>query len=170
MIARHGPLGHANELTSQRWRDNAHEPSWFYDLHPSFRELMAAGGDLVLLGAAHPKRQARACRDVPEIEFLDAGRRIAEIDLIALVDQELVQVEVKAAGILGTGSQREREVTKKLKIAEIMRVDAIVLATPQTAWSAADVSALREGSEQLARAKPEIRTLTGLGPGTGHLA
>jgi hypothetical protein len=45
----------------------------------------------------------------------------------------------------------------------------MVLATAQDTWTGADVTALRQRSHQLALHKPEVRTLTGLGPGIGQL-
>jgi hypothetical protein len=153
-----------NELTSHRWRDETHDPHWYYDLHPSFRELIGAGGDLVVLAAAHLRKQARSYHDVAEMEFLQSSQRVAEIDVIALADDELLLVEVKASGTFGTGAERSRELGKKLLIAEMLRVEAIVLATSQSAWSETDVTELRLRAQDLTSCRPEIRTIASLQP------
>jgi len=152
-----------NELTSARWRGTAADPRWYYDLHPSFRELLGAGGDVVLLAAAHLRKNARRYFDVAEMEFHDSGETVAEVDLIALVDGEVVMVEAKKKGGLGTGKQRTRTIGKKLRISEILRVDSITLATSDPAWAAADVDKFRNCAAGTSFSVPEIQTLTGLG-------
>jgi len=159
-----------NELTSQRWRDGTHDPHWYYDLHPSFRELVGTGGDTVLLAGAYLKEQARSYRDVAEMEFIEDGSPVAEVDLIALTDQQLVLVEAKASGSFGSAAERRRETTKKLRIAEVLRADLIVLATPQARWTKADVTEFQDRIRHMPHGGPEILTLTGLGAGTGQLA
>lgn len=151
-----------NELTSRRWRSDSEDPRWFYDLHPSFRELVGSGGDVVVLAAAYLQRGAQSYFDVAEMEFLETERRIAEIDLIALVDGRLFIGEVKSTGRLAKGAQRTREIAKKLRIAEALRVDAVILATADDSWSAADLAELTERARHLPGGGPDIEVIAGL--------
>ena len=45
--------GAANELAQVQWRDPVEEPSWYYDLHPVARELLADHGEVPLLLSRH---------------------------------------------------------------------------------------------------------------------
>lgn len=128
-----------NALVSSRWRIGS-EPRWFYDLHATFRELLSTNGHVPLLAAAHMKRGARSYADSPELEFFDlqTKQQIAEVDVIASVDDEVVLVEAKASGEFSAGT-RTAQTRKLVRIAEVLRADRVVLATSHQRWKPADV-------------------------------
>ncbi|WP_136031643.1 hypothetical protein [Microbacterium sp. PF5] len=141
----------SNTLTSARWREGR-EPGWFYDLYAPFRDLLRDHGDIPLLAASQLRHESRSYADAPELEFyeLDSGTRVAEVDVIASVDDAVVLVEAKVSGQFPQGS-RGRQTDKLLRIARVLRADKIVLATSQEEWNTTDVAHLQN---QVARAKP----------------
>lgn len=141
----------SNTLTSARWREGR-EPRWFYDLYTPFRDLLRDHGDIPLLAAARLRQESRSYTDAPELEFfeLDSGTAIAEVDVIASVDDAVVLVEAKVSGQFPQGT-RGRQVEKLLRVAQTLRADKIVLATSLDAWNATDVAHLQD---QVSRVKP----------------
>lgn len=156
-----------NELTATRWKEDTNEPQGFYDLHPTFRELMATNGDVGLFAAQKLQQGSWEYTDTAELEFIGAGvrTRIAEIDLVAHVDGEVVVVEAKSSGRLGTTAREARAAArKKIQIAVALRADRVILATSasRTTNSAADL--LREAAENAHAKHLKIEELTSLGP------
>ena len=94
--------GTANELARAQWRDPVEEPSWYYDLHPVARELLADHGEVPLLLSRHLRSGSRRYDDVPELELRDdSGNPVAEADLIAVGDDEVIVAEAKSNDALG---------------------------------------------------------------------
>lgn len=141
----------SNTLTSARWREGR-EPRWFYDLYTPFRDLLRDHGDIPLLAAAELRRDSRSYTDAPELEFfeLDSGTAVAEVDVIASVNDAVVLVEAKVSGQFPQGT-RGRQTDKLLRIARTLRADKIILATSQTTWNATDVTHLQD---QVSRVQP----------------
>jgi hypothetical protein len=152
-----------NILSSQRWRRGA-EPRWFYDLFATFRELLLRHGDLPLLAAARLREGSHSYADASELEFYDqaTGKNVAEIDLIASVNGEVVVAEAKVAGAYKSG-ERGRQSRKLMKVAAALRADRVVLATPQDHWNETDV---RHLTVEAAAASPfavRVEVMTSLG-------
>ncbi len=158
-----------NDLDAWSWRSPTPEPHWYYDLHPSLREIISTSGDIPLLAAAHFKKSARRYADCAEIEFSQRGRPIAEIDLIAHADGKVILVEAKAGASLGsTQRQRAAQAAKLARIARVLRADEVVLATTRPAWDSADTAVLETALAEATPAfasRPVVRTLVGLGAG-----
>ena len=165
--------GHENDLTQPRWRDPVSEPTWYYDLHAAARELLDQNGDVPLLTARHLRRGARSYVDVAEIELvqLAGSKKIAECDLLAHVDNELVVAEAKNNGSLGTNKQMvDAAAAKRVLLARHARADQIVLATTASAWDARSITAMVSAIKQATTGQqwwnamqPRLRLLTGLG-------
>lgn len=132
--------GTMNALASPAWRRSGVEPTWFYDLYPNLRELLEGNGDVVLMTAAQLQGASRTYADTPEIEFIDrtSGKPIAEVDIVASVDGEVVVVEAKSNGSFGSG-RRGPQSKKLLRVASALRADRIVLATTADEWNSTDV-------------------------------
>jgi hypothetical protein len=97
--------GSANELAQRQWRLPAEEPSWYYDLHPVARELLANHGEVPLLLSRHLRSVSRRYDDAPELELRDASANpVAEADLIAVSDDDL---------IVADGSQEQRRARRQ---------------------------------------------------------
>jgi hypothetical protein len=160
--------GAANELARKQWRDPVEEPSWYYDLHPVARELLADHGEVPLLLSRHLRSAARRYDDVPELELRNAsGSPVAEADLIAVSDDDLIVAEAKSNDALG-GSPREirRAAAKRVKLADVLRANQIVLATTEPAWSASSITETRSAVDAHpwpAGLRPAVRLITGLG-------
>jgi hypothetical protein len=160
--------GTANELAQQRWRDPRDEPSWFYDLHPVARDLLKEHGEAPLQLSRHLRSIAARYSDAPELELRDAsGNPVAEADLIALSDDQLITAEAKSNDVLGSNPKEiRRAAAKRVLLAATLHADQIILATTQPGWSAASVAAIGEavaGHRWLAGLRPAVRLIADLG-------
>jgi len=159
--------GATNTLAQSRWRLPEGEPLWFYDLHNSFRELLSTGGDVPLLAGAALRKSTRTYSDCPEVEFLDAtGTRVAEIDLIAHADRQLIIAEAKTSSSLGPSAAKRADSAKKLaRIAAVLRADVVLLASSaDTPWPPTTVAELEAALSASTGSleTPEVRTMTSL--------
>lgn len=141
----------SNSLTSAMWRQG-NEPTWHYDLYAPFRDLMRTHSDIPSLAAAKLRSESRRYTDVPELEFFDleTKKAVAEIDLIANLDDEVVLAEAKVNGAFPR-SARGPQTRKLLRVAQALRADRVLLATSRSAWNAADIAHLQQ---EAARAQP----------------
>ena len=154
----------ANALLSERWKKKRSEPRWFYDLYAAFRELLAANGDVVLLAASALRAGTGTYMDAPELEFyeLASGDRVAEVDVIASVNHDVVLVEAKSNGLFTKG-KRGPSTKKLLRIAQVLRADRIVLATTQAKWNESDVAHLEREAAKLTPFAVKVEVKTSLG-------
>ncbi len=160
--------GAANDLAQKQWRLPVEEPSWFYDLHPVARELIADHGEVPLLLSRHLRSTSRRYDDVPELELRDAsGNSVAEADLIALCDDDVIVAEAKSNNALGANAKEiRRAAAKRVKLADVLRADQIILATTEPGWSASSITEICSavtGHTWPAGLRPTIRLITGLG-------
>lgn len=154
-----------NALVSARWKEKRPEPRWFYDLYAAFRELLDSNGDVVLLAAASLRGAGRSYMDAPELEFyeLGSGMPVAEVDVIASVDRDVVLVEAKSNGTFGGKASREEQTGRLLRVANVLRADRVILATTKDAWNGTDFRYLdREGAKAIPFTVKAER-MTGLG-------
>ncbi|MCU1579198.1 MAG: hypothetical protein JWP19_1402 [Rhodoglobus sp.] len=151
-----------NALVSERWKHGS-EPRWFYDLYAVFRDLLAANGDVPLLAAAALKRSGQSYSDAPELEFfqLDSGEAVAEVDVIACVDRELVIVEAKTTGSFPT-TKRPAQAAKLLRVARVLRADKLVLATTQADWKQTDLDYIGKQGAKIEPFPVVVEALNGL--------
>ncbi|WP_164234466.1 hypothetical protein [Microbacterium hydrocarbonoxydans] len=152
-----------NPMVSARWREGA-EPAWYYDLFTPFRDLLKEHGDIPLLAAAELRRESRVYADVPELEFFDleTNRAVAEIDLIASVDNEVVVVEAKSSGHFAKRS-RGTQTKKILRIARALRADRVILATSEPEWNATDLAHVEREAAKLTPFPATAISMTNLG-------
>lgn len=155
-----------NSLVSASWKRVAPEPTWFYDLHPNFRELLEANGDVVLLASAHIRSSGREYVDAPELEFVDrdSGLAIAEIDVVACVEDQVVIAEAKANGKFDA-KQRGAKAAKLLRVASALRADRILLATTADSWNALDVTHMEHSASKLLPFPATVDVIASLGSG-----
>jgi Holliday junction resolvase-like predicted endonuclease len=156
-----------NQLASARWRSSDNQPPWFYDLHASFRELITQNGDVSLFAANRLRRGSWQYADTGEIEFYHQGtrKRIAEIDLIAHVDGQVVLVEAKSNGQLGNGRRQAlASARKKVAIAKAIRANKIVIATTASTLVASTMDVLREAAALEDASNLLFEELVALGP------
>jgi len=153
-----------NTLVSERWR-KGREPRWFYDLYATFRELLAKHGEVpILASAALSAKSGRGYEDTPELEFFeaDSGKPVAEIDVIASANREVIVVEAKSTDAFQRGKRAE-QTAKLLRVAEVLRADRVVLATTQPQWKQTDVDHLMREAGKLTPFPLRTDVLTGLG-------
>jgi hypothetical protein len=160
--------GSANELAQRQWRLPVEEPSWYYDLHPVARDLLADHGEVPLLLSRHLRSVSRRYDDAPELELRDAsGNPVAEADLIAVSDDDLIVAEAKSNDALGGGAREiRRAAAKRVRLAEVLGADQIILATTEARWSASSITAIRSavtGHAWPAGLRPTVRLITSLG-------
>lgn len=154
-----------NVLVSARWKEKRPEPRWFYDLYTAFRALLAANGDVVLLAASSLRGSSRSYLDAPELEFyeLASGTRVAEVDVIASMNREVVLVEAKSNGTFGGKAAREVQTQKLLRVARVLRADRIVLATTKDSWNATDFKHLERAASKIVPFSVGVDEITALG-------
>lgn len=159
--------GTANQLTHERWNHPMDEPTWWYDLHPAARELLAADAGVGILAAHHLRRSARRYDDLSEIEFLRCTSPVAEADLIAVVDGRVVLGEAKTTPSLGSRRQRTDKARKIATMASALCADEVILCTTsEIEWTPTDLEAVRSAVDKTLPEnvpRPTLRTLTGLG-------
>lgn len=140
-----------NTLVSARWKEGS-EPTWYYDLFAPFRDLLRDHGDVPILAATELRRRARVYADVPELEFFElddaAERAVAEIDLIANVDGQVLVVEAKSSGRFANKT-RGSQTKKILRIAQALHADRVVLATSQAEWNQTDLLHIQQEAAKL---------------------
>lgn len=156
-----------NSLTQPRWRQPMEEPLWFYDLNPAFRSLIQENGQYPLMLANHLEgRSVRHYADMVEFEVLSEGKKQHETDLVALIDDRLAIAEVKNANRLASnGDQRRTAARKRVRAAQIIEADQIILATTHDDWEPSSVAAIRTAIEEVQwnPGEPRIRVITKLG-------
>lgn len=153
-----------NTLVSERWR-KGREPRWFYDLYATFRELLAKHGEVpILASAALSAKSGRGYADTPELEFfeLEGGKRVAEVDVVASADREVVIVEAKSTDSFPHGKRAE-QTGKLLRVAEVLRADRIVLATTEPQWKQTDVEHVTREAGRVSPFPIRTEVLPGLG-------
>ena len=159
--------GATNPMSHERWGTPLTEPTWWYDLHPAARELLAADAGVGLLAAEYLRSKGRSYDDVSELEFFSGTDPVAEADLLAVVDGRIVLGEAKATPRLGTRPERVAKARKLATIAATVKADELLLCTSSSStWSAADLAAIKSALGEAVPdvgMRPLIRTVTGLG-------
>jgi hypothetical protein len=160
--------GAQNPLTVQRWRQPITEPTWWYDLHPAARELLAEDTGIALLCSAFLRKSARSFADLSELEFIREGQNVvAEIDLLASCDDKVVIGEAKTKASLGSRKDRISKAKQLATIARVLNADQILLCTAANEdWPPLDVEAVKTAlDDEFAAApdQPSIRLMSGLG-------
>jgi hypothetical protein len=141
-----GDLGQVNrcprcndeaQLTQARWKLPPDEPTWFYDLHGTIRDLLLQNGDVPLLGAAHFAAKAQSYDDLVETQ-IQIGSDTTELDLIAVADGKLIVAEAKKQQAAGRAWRSQ--LTKLVAAAVRLRADRVaLLAGEASPWSDADI-------------------------------
>jgi hypothetical protein len=160
--------GAANELAQRQWRNPLEEPSWYYDLQPVAREFLADHGEVPLLLSGYLRTASHRYDDAPELELQDAsGKPVAEADLIAVSDDDLIVAEAKSNDTLaGTTRERRRAAAKRVRLADVLRANQIILATTEPQWNAPSIAEIRSAVTDHtwpAGLRPTVRLITGLG-------
>ncbi|MFI7468647.1 hypothetical protein [Nonomuraea sp. NPDC049646] len=154
-----------NNLSQPRWREPDTEPQWYYDLHPTVREHLSQDGDIPLLLSHYLRTKARSYIDVAELELVTSDANpLAEADLIALSDGQLITAEAKRPGSLGK-SKLAHTAAKRALLAEQLHADQILLATADSQWQEASINALCQQvrTRPWAIPAPRVRLVCGLG-------
>jgi hypothetical protein len=150
------------QLTQARWKKPEDEPSWFYDLHGTLRDLLDQNGDVPLLGAAHFAAKAQSYNDLVET-LLQIGSDRTELDLIAVADSKLIVAEAKKQA---TRRMQRSQLTKLVAAAVRLRADVVaLLAGEGSPWSEADIDHVHgeiAHHEWTDGRRPELVTVTNL--------
>lgn len=158
----------SNALNAQAWLTESAEPEWTYDLHSTLREVINQDGDVPFLAGQHLAsiaHRSRAYDDCPELEIVRDGKPVAEFDLLAHVDGEVVVVESKRAGQLGTTATIRKATARKLALAaRLLRADAVCLATSASEWNQTDVERVRSALGEECSHAVALRTVELLAP------
>jgi len=165
--------GSLNDLTLVAWRDPAGEPRWYYDLHQVARDFLRDNGHAPAQLAHHLSSKARDYADCAEMNLLRRGTRtsVAEVDLVAFSDGDLLTAEVKTCDYIGNSSgTRAAAATKRIQWAAVLQADEVVLASTQPSWQRNSIEAVRAMlTSEIARGTfapdraPRLRLINNLG-------
>ena len=155
-------------LTRATWRHPETEPDWFYDLHRTARILLLENGHVPLQLANYLQTRASyGFSNAPEFELMNAnGKSEVETDLLAVVERQIIVAEAKITNNFGTGTNLHEAARKRALAAKIFVADEIILATSQSNWEAATLSAMKNAIADetwLSGKPPRFRTITRLG-------
>lgn len=157
--------GSGISLVQENWKLPVQEPLWYYDAHPAARSLVPTNSDLPLILGHHLSRSARRSVHIGELELVQEAKAVAETDLVAWVDNQLIVAEVKANTNLAAGKSLTAAVAKRVLVAKVLCADQIVLATSKaTSWPSETVETLIaaiEAANWFGR-PPKVRLITGL--------
>lgn len=157
-----------NAFDQQLWQTPVEEPTWFYDLHPTFRKLFQDNGEVALLLShyLHAKSR-RSYADAVQLEVLDGeGSAVSRPDLLALADRRLSLAFVASRGRLGGKKERVAVAREYVAAAQALQVDEVVLATTASRWKRGSVKAMKAALlEQVwsTGRVPALRIISGLG-------
>ncbi|MFI7027661.1 hypothetical protein ACIBK1_03015 [Microbispora rosea] len=155
-----------SNLSQPRWKKPETEPYWYYDLHPTVREHLSQDGDIPLLLSHYLRTRSRSYTDVAELELIGPDAvPLAEADLLAVSDGQLVTAEAKRPGSLGDGRRLLQTVAKRALLAEQLNADQILIATAASAWEQASIDALCKEvrNRPWSIPAPRVRLVCGLG-------
>ncbi len=110
---------------------------------------------------------AAATPTAPNWKCPTRQKKLAEADLLALVDDKVVVAEAKSTDELDTGNQN-KAARKRVLLAETFGAEEIILATTKEGWKEASISAMRTAVKDhvwKAMPRPRIREVFGLGTG-----
>lgn len=146
--------GALNSLTQSVWHQPVDgEPEWFYDLHPSCRELLKDRGDLPILAAN--TYESTDDKSV-SLEFRVVGSDFAcELDYAVLDSGRLIVGEAKAGNHLDgkNAAARRVDAEKMLHAANLLQADELSLATSR-GWLPSVAQTLRESFMRQRRTFP----------------
>lgn len=155
----------SNELDAASWHSGAPEPTWFYDLHSTLRDFIDENGDIPLLAARRLQASARAYGDCAELELRSEATAVAELDLLAHVDGQVVVLEAKRSNRLAsTSRERGRKAQKLALAAKLLRADVVCLATAQATWNQTDINEVTAAVRRECGDRVEIKSMVELAP------
>lgn len=110
----------------------------------------------------------RSSPEAPELELRDASDSpVAEADLLAVSDGDLIVAEAKSNKALGANAKEiRRAAAKRIRLADVLRADQIVLATTEPEWSVSSITEIGgavTGHAWPMGLRPTVRLITGLG-------
>jgi hypothetical protein len=164
----------ANNLDATAWYRPASEPTWFYDLHPVARHLLREHGEVpaqlaAFLASEPPQQRRNALHHVEELELVQDGTRLVEIDLVTYdVDKDLLTIaECKSTDRLAKSrNQVIAEVEKKCRAAARLDADRLIFATTAPNWHTSTFGHINDAvrrTEWGPLGPPEVRMIIALG-------
>ncbi len=124
--------------------------------------------EVPLLLSRHLRSASRHYDDVPELELRDTSNSpVADADLIAASDDDVIVAEAKSNKALGANAKEtKRAAAKRVRLADVLRADQIILATTEPEWSDSSITEIGSavtGHPWPTGRAPAIRLITGLG-------
>jgi hypothetical protein len=148
-------------VTQETWRKPS-EPSWHYQLDEVAFQAFDHDARAPILALDRLRREARSFIFSSEMDVFDRSRLVAEIDMLALVNGNIMLGEAKATDRLGKTDAEERAVVRKLvRVAEAITAHELVIATTKR-WSSATARILQDESKGRVR----LQIIEGLGDET----
>lgn len=161
--------GADNDLVQARWKTDASEPEWAYELHPAVAELIDNNAHVPLQATRYLRQQARGTCPLmaAEFEIMRNGEPFVEIDFALADADEIWLGEAKKTNALHTTHRDiKRELCKLLDGCKVVAAHRLVLATAAPAWNTATLTVARRELHGLLTAgkyTPDVYLLTAVG-------
>jgi hypothetical protein len=128
-----------NAIRHATWSDRSglpYEPMWQYELDELLYLALKNDSRAPVLALRKIKGSARDFLFAPEMDISDSstGKRIAEVDILALDRGRVVVGEAKTVDRLGNGMGEKKAVGRLLHVANKLNADQVVVATTRPSW------------------------------------
>jgi hypothetical protein len=121
------------------------EPNWYYDLDEMVYQALRHDVSAPVLALAKLAQGAQSMLVRPEANVYKDKSLLAEIDLWAIIDGQIVVGEAKTVSRLDSTRASERRIAARLAhVAQAVTADQVVLATTAPSWDEGSLTLVRE--------------------------
>jgi hypothetical protein len=157
-----GRCQHVSLIVQAAWKQpEGGEPNWYYDLDEVVYQALSHDVAAPVLALSELGQGAESILVRPEADVYGEQGLLAEIDLWAIIDGQVVVGEAKTIDRLDRTRAGERRIAARLtSVAQAVTADQVVLATTAPAWNERSVAVMQEALE---RSGIPLRQLVDLG-------
>jgi hypothetical protein len=161
-----GRCQHVSLIVQAAWkRPDDGEPNWYYDLDEVVYQALRHDVAAPVLALSELAQGAQSILVRPEADVYGDQGLIAEIDLWAIIDGQVVVGEAKTVDRLDRTRVGERRIAARLAgVAQAITADQVVLATTAPAWNEQSGALVQEA---LTRLGIPLRQLVDLNANSG---
>jgi hypothetical protein len=121
------------------------EPNWYYDLDEVVYQALRHDVSAPVLALSKLAEGAQSMLVRPEADVYGDQGLLAEIDLWATIDGQIMVGEAKTVSRLDPTRAGERRIAARLAdVAQAVTADQVVLATTAPAWNEGSLTLMRE--------------------------
>jgi hypothetical protein len=141
-----GRCQHVSLIVQAAWKQpDDGEPNWYYDLDEMVYQALRHDVSAPVLALAKLAQGAQSMLVRPEANVYKDKSLLAEIDLWAIIDGQIVVGEAKTVSRLDSTRASERRIAARLAhVAQAVTADQVVLATTAPSWDEGSLTLVRE--------------------------